>query len=80
MAALLHRAADMSAVPTMKETKYLLPKAALMVRDIKPPQWVNMVQNSWSEVQEKTPMEAKAAVLGKCGRQGGEGGEEDGSI
>ena len=65
MAALLHRAADMSAVPTMKETKYLLPKAALMVRDIKPPQWVNMVQDSWTEVQDRTPMEAKAAVLGK---------------
>ncbi|XP_043211488.1 unconventional myosin-XV-like [Amphibalanus amphitrite] len=63
VAALLHRAADMSAVPTMKETKYLLPKAALMVRDIKPPQWVNMVQDSWSEVHDKTPMEAKAAVL-----------------
>ncbi|XP_037094410.1 unconventional myosin-XV-like isoform X2 [Pollicipes pollicipes] len=63
VAALLHRAADMQAMPTMKETKYLLPKAALMVRDIKPPQWVNMVQGSWTEVQEKTPMEAKAAVL-----------------
>jgi len=63
VAALLHRAADMKQMPTMKETKYLLPKAALMVRDIKPPQWVNMVQSSWAEVQQQTPMEAKAAVL-----------------
>ena len=70
IAALLHRAADMKAMPTMKETKYLLPKAALMVRDIKPPQWVNMVQDSWAEVQHNTTMQAKAAVLGKNGGGG----------
>ena len=29
--------------PTIKETKFLLPKPALSARDIKPPQWVNMV-------------------------------------
>ena len=43
VAALLHRAADMDHVPTLKETKFLLPKPALSARDIKPPQWVNMV-------------------------------------
>ena len=43
VAALLHRAADMDHKPTIKETKFLLPKPALSARDIKPPQWVNMV-------------------------------------
>ena len=38
VAALLHRAADMDHVPTLKETKFLLPKPALSARDIKPPQ------------------------------------------
>ena len=65
VAALLHRAAGLRSRPTMKETKYLLPKAALLVRDIKPPQWVNMVQDRWTEVQDKTPSEAKRAVLGE---------------
>ncbi len=44
VAALLHRAADMDHKPTIKETKFLLPKPALSARDIKPPQWVNMVR------------------------------------
>ena len=38
VASLLHRAADMDHVPTLKETKFLLPKPALSARDIKPPQ------------------------------------------
>lgn len=63
VAALLHRAADMDHVPTLKETKFLLPKPALSARDIKPPQWVNMVQGSWSEVQDLTASQAKANVL-----------------
>jgi myosin-15 len=45
VAALLHRAADMDHKPTIKETKFLLPKPALSARDIKPPQWVNMVKS-----------------------------------
>ena len=40
----MHRAADMDHKPTIKETKFLLPKPALSARDIKPPQWVNMVR------------------------------------
>ena len=44
VAALLHKAADMDHVPTLKETKFLLPKPALSDRNVKPPQWVNMVQ------------------------------------
>ncbi|XP_046399408.1 unconventional myosin-XV isoform X2 [Ischnura elegans] len=63
IAALLHRAADMEHMPTMKETKFLLPKPALAVRDIKPPQWVNMVQGNWREVEALTPMQAKAHTL-----------------
>ena len=64
VAALLHRAADLDHMPTMKETKYLLPKPALSVRDIKPPQWVNLVQSSWKEVENIKPSQAKAQVLG----------------
>ena len=64
VAALLHRAADLDHMPTMKETKYLLPKPALSVRDIKPPQWVNLVQSSWKEVEHYKPSQAKAQVLG----------------
>ena len=44
VAALLHRAADMEDKPSIKETKFLLPKPALSARDVKPPQWVNMVR------------------------------------
>lgn len=61
---MLHRAADLDHMPTMKETKYLLPKPALSVRDIKPPQWVNLVQSSWKEVEYLKPSQAKAQVLG----------------
>nr|XP_027224871.1 unconventional myosin-XV-like [Penaeus vannamei] len=62
VAALLHRAADLEDVPTMKEVKYLLPKPALTVRDVKPPQWVNMVQSAWPEVSALTSLQAKAQV------------------
>merc|ERR1711899_245776 len=63
VAALLHRAADMDQKPSIKETKFLLPKPALSAKDIKPPQWVNMVQSSWEEVQELSTSQAKAQVL-----------------
>ncbi|CAB3362581.1 Hypothetical predicted protein [Cloeon dipterum] len=63
VAALLHRAADLSHLPTMKETKFLLPRPALGVRDLKPAQWVNMVQASWHEVEPLTVSQAKAQVL-----------------
>lgn len=66
VAALLHRAADLTHIPTMKETKFLLPRPALGVRDIKPPQWVNMVQASWNEVEPLSVSQAKAHVLGEC--------------
>merc|ERR1719429_997938 len=64
VAALLHRAADMDHKPTIKETKFLLPKPALSARDIKPPQWVSMVQSAWEDgVSALTPSQAKAQVL-----------------
>ncbi|XP_063236075.1 unconventional myosin-XV [Bacillus rossius redtenbacheri] len=63
IAALLHRAADMTHLPTMKETKFLLPKPALSVRDVKPAQWVNMVQGNWREVEGLPTIQAKAQVL-----------------
>ena len=63
VAALLHRAADMDHKPTIKETKFLLPKPALSARDMKPPQWVNLVQSAWEDVQTMTPSHAKAQVL-----------------
>merc|ERR1712018_20679 len=63
VAALLHRAADMDQKPSIKETKFLLPKPALSAKHIKPPQWVNMVQGSWEEVQEISTSQAKAQVL-----------------
>lgn len=44
IAAILHRAADLNHIPVMKEIKFLLPKPALGLREIKPNQWVNLVQ------------------------------------
>ena len=49
--------------PSIKETKFLLPKPALSARDVKPPQWVNMVQASWEEVGALSAGKAKAEVL-----------------
>ena len=60
VAALLHRAADMDQKPSIKETKFLLPKPALSAKDIKPPQWDNMVSkvkdcnlHSWRHCRRK---------------------------
>lgn len=50
--------------PTMKETKFLLPKPALTQRDIKPTQWVQMVQANWSQVEMLHSIQAKAQLLG----------------
>ena len=65
IAALLHRAADLTQPPTLKETKYLLPKPALAARDLKPNQWVQMVNSHWVDerIQDLTPNEAKCGVL-----------------
>ncbi|XP_039291022.1 unconventional myosin-XV [Nilaparvata lugens] len=63
LAALLHRAADMTHPPAMKETKFLLPKPALAERDIKPAQWVQLVQSNWPAVQSMHSIDAKAQLL-----------------
>lgn len=48
IAAILHRAADLNHIPVMKEIKFLLPKPALGLRELKPAQWVNLVQTGKS--------------------------------
>ncbi|XP_024944481.1 uncharacterized protein LOC107271471 isoform X3 [Cephus cinctus] len=63
IAALLHRAADMTHEPSTKEIKYLLPKPALSLRDPRPQQWANMVQQAWNNVQHTAPASCKAQVL-----------------
>lgn len=66
IAALLHRAADMAHEPTTKEIKYLLPKPVLSLREPRPQQWSNMVQQAWNNVQHNTVAACKAQVLGEC--------------
>lgn len=65
IAALLHRAADMAHEPATKEIKYLLPKPALSLREPRPQQWSNMVQQAWNNVQHSSAAVCKAQVLGK---------------
>lgn len=68
IAALLHRAADLKnerEEPTTKRIKYLLPKPALSLREPRPQQWANMVQQAWSNVQHNSIASCKAQVLGK---------------
>lgn len=63
LAAILHRAADLNHVPTMKEIKFLLPKPILAVRDIRPMQWVQFVQTAWPTVADLSPGLVKAQFL-----------------
>ncbi|XP_024893243.1 unconventional myosin-XV isoform X1 [Temnothorax curvispinosus] len=63
IAALLHRAADMTHEPATKEIKYLLPKPALSLREPRPQQWSNMVQQAWNNVQHSSAAVCKAQVL-----------------
>ncbi|XP_060860512.1 unconventional myosin-XV isoform X5 [Metopolophium dirhodum] len=63
IAALLHRAADMVQPPTLKETKFLLPKPALMQNEVNPQQLVQMVQNNWPQIETLHSVEAKAQFL-----------------
>ena len=64
IAPLMHRAANLSTLPLMQEVKFLLPKPALGVKDMKPAQWVNLVQKTWPDIAGLSPIEAKAQVLG----------------
>lgn len=63
IAALLHRAADMEHMPTKDEVKYLLPKTVLPIKEVRPQQWVEMVQGNWNDMSALTTAEAKAQCL-----------------
>lgn len=63
IAALLHRAADLSHVPAMKEIKFLLPKPALGIRELRPAQWVGLVQSVWPTIAGLDPLQVKAQFL-----------------
>ncbi|XP_067635341.1 unconventional myosin-XV [Eurosta solidaginis] len=63
IAALLHRAADLTHVPAMKEIKFLLPKPALGIREIRPAQWVGLVQSAWPQIAGLSPSQVKAQFL-----------------
>lgn len=63
IAALLHRAADLNHVPAMKEIKFLLPKPALGIRELRPAQWVALVQSAWPSIAGLTPGQVKAQFL-----------------
>lgn len=63
IAVLLHRAADLNHVPAMKEIKFLLPKPALGIRELRPAQWVALVQSAWPSVAALEPIQVKAQFL-----------------
>lgn len=63
IAALLHRAADLNHVPAMKEIKFLLPKPALGIRELRPAQWVALVQSAWPSIASLMPGQVKAQFL-----------------
>lgn len=63
IAALLHRAADLNHVPAMKEIKFLLPKPALGIRELRPAQWVALVQSAWPSIAGLDPAQVKAQFL-----------------
>lgn len=63
VAALLHRAADLNHVPAMKEIKFLLPKPALGIRELRPAQWVALVQSAWPSIAGLSPSQVKAQFL-----------------
>lgn len=63
IAALLHRAADLNHVPAMKEIKFLLPKPALGIRELRPAQWVALVQSAWPSIAGLGPAQVKAQFL-----------------
>lgn len=63
VAAVLHRAADLNHVPAMKEIKFLLPKPALGIRELRPAQWVSLVQSAWPAVAGLSPIQVKGQFL-----------------
>ncbi|XP_055613590.1 unconventional myosin-XV-like [Uranotaenia lowii] len=63
IAAILHRAADLNHLPAMKEIKFLLPKPALSLRELRPAQWVALVQSAWPSTASLSPIQVKAQFL-----------------
>uniref|UniRef100_A0A0K8SUT5 Unconventional myosin-XV n=1 Tax=Lygus hesperus TaxID=30085 RepID=A0A0K8SUT5_LYGHE len=64
LGALLHRAADMTHSPGTKETKFLLPKPVLGYRETRPADWVQLVQQAWTNgIQTMNSIDAKALLL-----------------
>ncbi|XP_062707917.1 unconventional myosin-XV [Aedes albopictus] len=63
IAAILHRAADLNHLPAMKEIKFLLPKPALSLRELRPAQWVALVQSAWPSIAGLSPIQVKAQFL-----------------
>ncbi|XP_055533492.1 unconventional myosin-XV [Wyeomyia smithii] len=63
IAAILHRAADLNHLPAMKEIKFLLPKPALSLRELRPAQWVALVQSAWPTIAGLSPIQVKAQFL-----------------
>lgn len=61
--ALLHKAADLSHFPNLKEVKFLLPKPVLALREPRPPQWLALVQTSWGQAATLAVHRAKHRVL-----------------
>lgn len=63
IAAILHRAADLNHVPVLKEIKFLLPKPALALRELRPAQWVALVQSAWPAIAGLSTIQVKAQFL-----------------
>ncbi|UYV64506.1 hypothetical protein LAZ67_3001018 [Cordylochernes scorpioides] len=64
-AALLQRASGAVQPPHKEEIRYLIPKPAVVQRDISSTRWQDMVNQSWEDMAAITPTEAKAQFLGK---------------
>lgn len=45
------------------QIKFLLPKSALGLRELRPPQWVSLVQAAWTAAAPLAPYQVKAQVL-----------------
>ena len=63
IACLLHRAADFPHTPTLKEIKFLLPKPLLVIREPRPQQWLQLVQQTWNQVTSLSAPKSKHRVL-----------------
>ncbi|KAL5284945.1 Myo15.2 family protein [Megaselia abdita] len=63
LAVILHRAANLRHPPNMKEVKFLLPKTALYIREIRPRQWLEYVHKAWGSIVHLSPITVKLQFL-----------------